>query len=96
MIELVYQSLKDYLISLSIQEQAESVDTLGIDLTRDKPLVSSMCSKYLLFDEFQDTNHTTIASLDDSPTNSVPHNPSPPTSLYGYDLVEEPQYRSRC
>ncbi|KAL9632061.1 MAG: hypothetical protein Q9164_005548, partial [Protoblastenia rupestris] len=37
-----------------------------------------------------DTNHTTIASLDDSPTNSVARNSSPPTSLYGFDLFEEP------
>ena len=51
-LELVHQSLKDYLINLSEQSQDLFASTFGVDIVRGKKAVVTACSFYLALDEF--------------------------------------------
>ncbi len=92
-IELVHQSLKDYLISLSGQAQDALAATFGSDLIRDKLEIFAVCSMYLSLEEFQQNIQEIVSSRDDYSTTSKPATPSPHSSTYGFDLYEDPIFK---
>ena len=93
-IELVHQSLKDYLISLPTDSVLDTVAvTYGVDPIRDKLTLFSACSLYLALDEFsQHMPVTTGSSNDPSPTCEAVL-PSCDESLYDFDLYDEPMFK---
>ena len=91
-IELVHQSLKDYLIWLHYQPQEALAGIFGVDIVRDKLALFSACSLYLALDDFSQNVLTTESSSEDnSPTNQVLLFSN--ESLDAFDLYEEPMFK---
>ena len=65
-IELVHQSLKDYLIALSRDSQDEFAVTFGVDITRDKVIVLEACSLYLTLEDFERDVYTTVRDAEET------------------------------
>ena len=91
-IELVHQSLKDYLISLSGQPQDALNVMFGVDLVRDKFEISNICMMYLSLQEFRQNIQSAVSSGDDFSPVSEGATKSLPSSIYGFDLYEEPMF----
>ncbi len=92
-IELVHQSLKLYLTSLSNGFQDALAITYGIDLIREKLQIFATCSLYLSLEDFQQNIQALVSFRDDSPTISEAIISSLHSSTYGFDLYEEPLFK---
>ena len=91
--ELVHQSLKDYLTSLSSGIQDTLAIRFGVDRARDKMIAFRACSTYLCLEEFQRNVYTTLDSLEDFDTDDEETTSSRSASLYGLNLIDEPMFR---
>jgi ankyrin repeat protein len=92
-IELVHQSLKEHITSLSNGVQDALAITFGIDLIRDELQIFATCSLYLSLEDFQQNIQALVSFRDDSPTTSEAIISSPHSSTYGFDLYEKPMFK---
>lgn len=92
-VELVHQSLKDYLITLSSGIQDTLAIRFGVDLARDKIIAFRACSMYLCLEEFQQNIYTTLDSLQDFDTDDEETTSSCSASFYGLNLFDEPMFK---
>lgn len=92
-VELVHQSLKEYLTDLSSGIQDSLAATFGVDLTRDKMRVFEACSMYLSLEEFEQDIYTTLDSAEDDFFNDEEVTSSRPSSPFGLDLFDEPIFK---
>ena len=92
-VELVHQSLKDYLTTLSSGTQDTLAIRFGVDLARDKIIAFQACSMYLCLEEFQQNIYTTLDSLQDFDTDDEETTSSCSASFYGLNLFDEPMFK---
>ncbi len=88
-VELVHQSLKEYLTDLSSGNRDSLAATFGVNLIRDKIGVFEACSMYLSREEFGQDIYTTLDSTEDDFFNDEELTSSQPSSALGFDLFDE-------
>lgn len=92
-VELIHQSLKDYLINLSKGNQDALAISFGVDLIRDKILVLRACSLYLTLEDFEQDVCANLETLDDRDTDNTGSTSRYSTSLYELNIFDEPMSR---
>ncbi|KAL8689403.1 MAG: hypothetical protein Q9224_004647, partial [Gallowayella concinna] len=87
-IELVHQSLKEYLLSLS-KETSDVIATIfGVDPTRDKVDILKACLMYLSLEEFGYDIYTLEALAEGSCVDEQDSTPTHSSSSFGLDLFD--------
>lgn len=89
-IELVHQSLKEYLLKLSNDSQNILAMDFGVDISRDKRTLFQACSTYLSLEEFEQNIYTRVNSIDESDFDSQRTESDSPLSLFRMDYFGEP------
>ena len=85
-IELVHQSLKDYLINLSSGTLDAFADIFGVDMIRDKKTVFAACSMYLSLEDFEHDLYALLEPTENDFNENVELRNSPHSSSYESDL----------
>ena len=92
-IELVHQSLKDYLTQLPSEAQDPLALMFGVDQSRDSLVILRACSMYLCLEELQHTFDTSMESFHYSCSDDEESASNSSTSLYGLNLFDEPMFK---
>ena len=88
-VELVHQSLNEYLTGLSSGVQDSLAVTFGVNLIRDKIGVFEACSMYLSLEEFGQDIYTTLDTAEDDSFSDEELTSSCTSSYLGLDLFDE-------
>ncbi|KAL8719551.1 MAG: hypothetical protein Q9225_003450 [Loekoesia sp. 1 TL-2023] len=89
-IELIHQSLKDYLIDLARSTQDSFATKFGVIRDRDKLLAFRACSMYLSLKELQQEIRLTLDTLDDSDSEAAEMTSISAASLFEPDIFNKP------